>query len=83
MAYWYLGARVKDSSAAPNSRILHKDVARWVNKVYESAEQAAAAAPARMVKHPGVAYFVQSFNRKLVIDAEGYSTGFEKEEGAQ
>jgi hypothetical protein len=30
-----------------------------------------------MIKHPGVAYFVQGFDRKLVIDKDGYSHGFE------
>ena len=43
--YWYLGARVKESSAASNGRIRQHDVARWVNVVFESAEAAAAAAP--------------------------------------
>lgn len=76
--YWYLGARVKESSASANGNIRQHDVARWVNKVYDSAKDAAAAAPERMVNHPGVAYFVQGFDRKLVIDAEGYSHGFEE-----
>lgn len=76
--YWYLGARVKESSAASNGRIRQHDVARWVNQVFDSAESAAAAAPLRMAKHPGVAYFVQGFEHKLIIDAEGYSLGFEK-----
>ena len=76
--YWYLGARVKESSANANGHIRQHDVARWVNTVFESAESAAAAAPLRMVKHPGVAYFVQGFDRKLIIDADGYSLGFEE-----
>lgn len=76
--YWYLGARVKESSASANGRIRQRDVAHWVNVVFESAEAAAAAAPLRMVKHPGVAYFIQGFDHKLIIDAEGYSLGFEK-----
>lgn len=76
--YWYLGARVKESSAAPNGKFRQHDVARWVNTVFNSAEEAAAAAPLRMAKHPGVAYFVQGFEKKLVIDADGYSRGFEQ-----
>lgn len=81
--HWYLGARVKESSAAPSGTIRQKDVARWVNIVYNTAEAAAAAAPARMLKHPGVAYFIQGFDRKLNIDSEGYSHGFIEEEKAQ
>lgn len=76
--FWYLGARVKESSANANGRINHRDVARWVNTVFESADAAAAAAAPRMVKHPGVAYFIQGFERKLIIDADGYSKGFEE-----
>lgn len=76
--YWYLGARVKESSANANGRIRQHDVARWVNTIFESAEAAANAAPLRMVKHPGVAYFVRGFDRKLIIDADGYSLGFEE-----
>lgn len=75
--FWYLGARVKESSANANGKIRQHDVARWVNTVYTTAQEAAAAAPARMIAHPGVAYFVQGFERKLVIDADGYSKGFE------
>ena len=77
--YWYLGARVKESSASSNGRIRQHDIARWVNQVFDSAESAAAAAVGRMAKHPGVAYFVQGFERKLVIDKDGYSLGFEQE----
>lgn len=76
--FWYLGARVKESSANANGKIRQHDVARWVNTVYNTAAEAAAAAPARMIAHPGVAYFVQGFDRKLIIDADGYSKGFEE-----
>ena len=76
--FWYLGARVKESSANANGKIRQHDVARWVNTVYSTAQEAAAAAPARMIAHPGVAYFIQGFERKLVIDADGYSKGFEE-----
>ena len=79
--YWYLGARVKESNATATGKINHHDIARWVNKVYNTAEEAAAAAPARMIAHPGVAYFVQGFSRKLIIDADGYSKGFEEIKG--
>ena len=75
--FWYLGARVKESSATANGKIRHHDVARWVNVVYNTAEEAAAAAPARMIAHPGVAYFIRGFDVKLIIDEEGYSRGFE------
>lgn len=82
--YWYLGARVKESSAAPNGRIREHDIARYVpGVVYSSAKDAADAAPERMLKHPGVAYFIQGFDRKLNIDSEGYSHGFIEEEKAQ
>jgi hypothetical protein len=72
---------VKESNATANGNIRHHDVARWVNNVYNTAEEAAAAAPARMIAHPGVAYFVQGFERKLIIDADGYSKGFEEIKG--
>ena len=75
--YWYLGARMKESSANAAGKIRQHDVARWVPKVFKSAEEAAAAAPQRMIQHPGTTYFVQGFERKLIIDAEGYSKGFE------
>lgn len=76
--YWYLGARVKQNSAAPDGRIREHDIARYVpGVVYSSAKDAAAAAPERMVEHPGTAYFVVGFDKKLVIDKEGYSHGFE------
>ena len=76
--FWYLGARVKESSANAVGKIRQHDVARWVNTAFESADAAAAAAAPRMVKHPGTAYFIQGFDRKLVIDADGYSKGFEE-----
>jgi hypothetical protein len=77
--YWYLGARVKESSAASTGRIREHDIARWVPTLFNDAESAAKAAVDRMIKHPGVAYFIQGFDRKLVIDKDGYSHGFEQE----
>lgn len=77
--YWYLGARVKESSAAPSGIIRQKDVARWVPQVFVDAKSAAGAAVQRMVKHPGTAYFVQGFDKRLIIDKDGYSHGFEEE----
>lgn len=76
--YWYLGARVKQSSANPSTgRIQQHDVARWINKPFATATEAAQYAVTRMVNHPGVAYFVQGFKLRLIIDADGYSHGFE------
>ena len=77
--YWYLGARVKQSSANPSTgRIQLRDVARWINKPFATSTEAAQSAVTRMANHPGVAYFVQGFERRLVIDADGYSHGFEE-----
>lgn len=64
--YWYLGARMKESSANAAGKIRQHDVTRWVPKVFSSAKEAAAAAPERMIQHPGTAYFVQGFERKLM-----------------
>lgn len=76
--YWYLAARVKESSTAASGRIREHDIARYVpDKVFNSAKEAADAAPERMAAHPGTAYFVVGFDRKLVIDKDGYSHGFE------
>lgn len=76
--YWYLGARVKESNANATGRIRQYDVARWINKPFATPTEAAQSAVTRMAEHPGVAYFVQGFERRLIIDADGYSHGFEE-----
>ena len=75
--YWYIGARLKESRMNARGFKQYYDVARWVPTVYNDPKTAAEAAAPRMAEHPGVAYFIQGFESKLVIDAEGYSTGFE------
>lgn len=75
--YWYLGTRMKVSSTDSNNRMRENEYALYVNQVFESAEKAAAAAPARMVKHPGIAYFIQGFEKKLVIDDKGHFIKYE------
>ena len=49
----------------------------WAPTVYATATFAAQAAAKAMVTRPGTSFFVQGFDRKLSIQPDGTSTGFE------
>jgi hypothetical protein len=72
--YWYFGVRVKRS--IPGAQGM-RSTTLWAPTVFESAEAAAQAAAKAMVTRPGINFFIQGFDNKLVIQPDGTSSGFE------
>lgn len=75
--YWYFGIRKKVSIVDATGRTRNVQQTLWAPTVFESAEKAAAACAKAMLTRPGVSFFIQGFDRKLVIQPDGTSTGFE------
>jgi hypothetical protein len=78
--YFYIGCRVQQTVTTSTGSTRKQLIVRWNSTVYESAEQAAVACSSVMAKHLGISFFVQGFEKKLVI-VDGESKGFEN--GAQ
>ena len=74
--FHYFGARMTEMVAGATGAPRKREKVVWFNKAYDTATEAAAAAASAMVKHPGVSYFVQSFDKQLEIDGFGQSKGF-------
>lgn len=75
--YWYFGIRRKVSVVDATGRTRNVHQAIWAPTVYDTADKAAAAAAKAMVTRPGVSFFIQGFDRKLVIQPDGICTGYE------
>lgn len=75
--YWYFGVRKKVSIVDATGRTRNVNQTLWASTVYTSVTQAAQAAAKAMVTRPGVSFFIQGFDRKLSIQPDGTSTGFE------
>lgn len=72
--YFYIGLRQQQVVVEPTGRSRQKQVTRWNSTVYTSAEQAADACAKMMVKHLGLSFFIQGFERPLDI-VDGVSKG--------
>lgn len=82
--YWYFGVRKKVSIVGADGRTRNVQQTLWSPKVYSNATDAAQAVAKAMTTRPGVSFFIQGFDRKLLIQPDGTSTGFEQvKEGMQ
>lgn len=75
--YWYFGVRKKVSIVDATGRTRNVQKTLWSPTVYESAEKAVEACAKAMLTRPGMSFFIQGFDQRLVIQADGTSTGFE------
>lgn len=75
--YWYFGIRKKVSIVDATGRTRNVQQTLWAPTSYESAEKATEACAKAMLTRPGVSFFIQGFDRKLIIQPDGTSTGFE------
>jgi len=75
--YWYFGIRKKVSIVDATGRTRNVQQTLWAPTIYESAEKAAEACAKAMTTRPGTSFFIQGFDKKLVIQPDGTSTGFE------
>lgn len=75
--YWYFGVRKKVSIVDATGRTRNVQQTLWSPTVYESAEKAVEACAKAMLTRPGISFFYQGFDRKLIIQPDGTSTGFE------
>lgn len=76
--YWYFGVRLTELVVGTTGAPRKREIVRWHSTVFASALEAAQAAALKMSTHPGVSYFVQGFERELVI-VDGVSQGCKKE----
>lgn len=77
--YFYFGVRLEQLVVSATGASRKRQIVRWHKTVFGTIDEAAQAAAKKMITHPGVSYFVQGFERKLVIDENGESKGFEAE----
>lgn len=75
--YWYFGVRKKVSIVDATGRTRNVNQTLWASSIHTTAAEAAEAAAKAMVTRPGVSFFIQGFDRKLAIQPDGTSTGFE------
>lgn len=75
--YWYFGIRKKVSIVTATGSTRNVQQTLWAPTVYNNANEAANAAAKAMLTRPGVSFFIQGFERKLAIQPDGQSTGFE------
>lgn len=66
---------MQQSVVDATGRIRNVQVVRWHNTAFATANDAAGVAAGKMATHPGVSYFIQSFDRELDI-VNGESKGF-------
>lgn len=76
--FFYIGCRAQQSVTTPTGSTRKQLIVRWNSTVYTTAEQAAAACAAMMPKHLGVSFFIQGFDKELII-SDGESKGFKKD----
>lgn len=76
--YFYIGVRYEELVTSATGAPRKRATCRWNSTVYNTAEQAAAAAAGFMAKKLGMSFFVQGFDRPLRI-VDGISQGFEEE----
>lgn len=75
--YWYFGIRKKVSIVDATSRLRSVYKTIWAPYVYSDAKTAAKAAADAMVTRPGISFFIQGFEQKLIIQPDGTCTGYE------
>lgn len=76
--YFYFGVRLTELVVGTTGTPRKREIVRWNNVAYATAIEAAQAAAVKMSTHLGVSYFIQGFERELVIE-NGESKGFKKE----
>lgn len=73
--YFYIGCRMQQAVTTTTGGLRNRQVTRWNSTVYNTAEDAANACAKMMPKYLGVAFFVQGFDKPLLI-VDGESKGF-------
>lgn len=74
--YWYFGIRKKVSIVTATGSTRNVQQTLWAPTVYNNANDAANAAAKAMLTRPGTSFFIQVFDRKLVIQPDGICTGY-------
>ena len=74
--FFYFGIRTKEVVVSATGAPRQREVALFAPKAYKSVAEACAAAAKAMESRLGVSFFVQGYDRELLIDATGHSIGF-------